>query len=119
MKQTLEEAAKEYADGQYDPDDRGILYRDTQKDFIVGAEWKAKQSPWISVKERLPEENEDIIIMCKHGAIFNGAYCNNIWFCMDGYIHDTFRGTPVYSSMVSIPPLWEPVAWMPIPKFNE
>lgn len=29
MKQTLEKAAKEYADGQYDPDDRGILYRDT------------------------------------------------------------------------------------------
>lgn len=58
MKQTLEEAAKEYADGQYDPDDRGILYRDTQKDFIAGAEWKAKQSPWIRVEDRLPETND-------------------------------------------------------------
>lgn len=119
MKQTLEEAAKEYADGQYDPDDRGILYRDTQKDFIAGAEWKAKQSPWISVKERLPEENEDIIIMCEHGAIFNGTYCNGVWICMDGYIHDMYKGNPIYSSMSSIPPLWEPVAWMPIPSFDE
>lgn len=87
--------------------------------FKSGAEWQSKQSPWISVKERLPDDNENIIIMCEHGAIFNGTYCNNVWFCMDGHIHDTFKGEPVYSSMVSIPPLWKPVAWMPIPKFNE
>lgn len=31
MKQTLEKAAKEYADGLYDPDNRGILYRETKK----------------------------------------------------------------------------------------
>lgn len=29
--------------------------------FVKGTEWQAKQSPWISVKERLPDENEDII----------------------------------------------------------
>lgn len=44
--------------------------------FVKGTEWQAKQSPWISVKERLPDENEDIIILCKHGAIFNGTYSN-------------------------------------------
>lgn len=55
MKQTLEEAARKYADEIYDPADRGILYRETQDDFIAGAKWQAKQSPWISVKERLPE----------------------------------------------------------------
>lgn len=81
--------------------------------------WQAKQSPWISVKERLPDENEDIIILCKHGAIFNGTYSNNVWFCMDGYIHDTYKGNPIYSSMSSIPSSWEPIAWMPIPKFEE
>lgn len=85
------------------------------KGFVDGT----KQSPWISVKERLPDYNENIIIMCKHGAIFNGTYCNGVWFCMDGYIHDTFKGTPVYSSMASIPPLWEPIAWITIPKFND
>lgn len=26
----IQEAAKEYADGQYEPTDRGILYRETQ-----------------------------------------------------------------------------------------
>lgn len=44
MKQTLEEAARKYADEIYDPADRGILYRETQDDFIAGAEWHAKQS---------------------------------------------------------------------------
>lgn len=71
------------------------------------------------VKEWLPDENEDIIILCKHGAIFNGTYSNNVWFCMDGYIYDTYKGNPIYSSMSSIPPSWEPIAWMPKPKFEE
>lgn len=35
MKQTLEEAARKYADEIYDPADRGILYRETQDDFIA------------------------------------------------------------------------------------
>lgn len=81
------------------------------KGFVDGT----KQSPWISVNERLPENNENIIIMCEHGAIFNGTYCNGVWFCMDGYIHDTYKGNLIYSSMCSIPPLWKPTHWMPIP----
>lgn len=117
MKQTLEEAAKSMA---YDKmPDWGGLPMVAKKYFIKGAEWQSKQSPWISVKERLPDENEDIIILCKHGAIFNGTYSNNVWFCMDGYIHDTYKGNPIYSSMSSIPSSWEPIAWMPIPKFEE
>ena len=43
MKQTLEKAAKEYADGLYDPDDRDVLYKETQKDFVAGAKWQANQ----------------------------------------------------------------------------
>ena len=114
MEQTLEEAAIEGAKGY------NIVGQTIYKSgFKSGAEWQSKQSPWISVEERLPDDNENIIIMCEHGAIFNGTYYNNVWFCMDGYIQDTFRGTPVYSSMVSIPPLWKPVMWMPIPKLNE
>lgn len=64
-------------------------------------------------------KNENIIIMCKHGAIFNGTYCNGVWFCMDGYINDIYKDSPIYTSMSSIPPLWEPVAWMPIPSFDD
>lgn len=53
MKQTLEEAAKSMA---YDKmPDWGGLPAVAKKYFIKGAEWQSKQSPWISVKERLPE----------------------------------------------------------------
>lgn len=116
MKQTLEEAFEQsWLNDYYHGNCKGHA----QVGFYAGAEWQAKQSPWISVKERLPDENEDIIILCKHGAIFNGTYSNNVWFCMDGYIHDMYKGNPIYSSMSSIPSSWEPIAWMPRPKFEE
>lgn len=118
MKQTVEEAAIESCviDRSIYNDEYQPYYLDGFKD---GAEWQSKQSPWISVKERLPDENEDIIILCKHGGIFNGTYSNNVWLCMDGYIYDTYKGNPIYSSMSSIPSSWEPIAWMPRPKFEE
>lgn len=120
MKQTVEDAAKEAAEDCYECHyDDGYEMRLVKEAFRQGAEWQSKQSPWISVKERLPEENENIIIMCEHGAIFNGTYCNGVWFCMDGYIHDIYKSNPIYSSMSSIPSLWEPVAWMPIPSFDD
>lgn len=110
MKQTLEQAANEYMEtfpvkAAIKCGDIEDLESHIKVAFKAGYEWQSKQIPWILVKERLPDYNENIIIMCEHGAIFNGTYCNDVWFCMDGYIHDTFRGEPVYSSMVSIPPL--------------
>lgn len=120
MKQTVEDAAKEAAEDCYECQyDNSLEMRLVKEAFRQGAEWQSKQSPWISVKERLPEENENIIIMCEHGAIFNGTYCNGVWFCMDGYIHDMYKGNPIYSSMSSIPSLWKPVAWIPIPSFDK
>ncbi len=120
MKQTVEDVAKEAAEDCYECQyDNSLEMRLVKEAFRQGAEWQSKQSPWISVKERLPEENENIIIMCEHGAIFNGTYCNGVWFCMDGYIHDIYKSNPIYSSMSSIPSLWEPVAWMPIPSFDD
>ena len=117
MKHTVEEAEKKYSNDCRNRQRHCEPY--CIVDFISGAEWQSKQSPWISVNERLPEENENIIIMCEHGAIFNGTYCNGVWFCMDGYIHDIYKSNPIYSSMSSIPSLWEPVAWMPIPSFDD
>ena len=117
MKHTVEEAAKKYSNDCRNRQRHCEPY--CIVDFISGAEWQSKQSPWISVNERLPEENENIIIMCEHGAIFNGTYCNGVWFCMDGYIHDIYKSNPIYSSMSSIHSLWEPVAWMPIPSFDD
>lgn len=54
-KQTLEEAAIESCviDRSIYNDEYQPYYLDGFKD---GAEWQAKQSPWISVKERLPEK---------------------------------------------------------------
>lgn len=62
----IQEAAKEYADGQYEPTDRGILYRETQDDFIAGAKWQAKQSPWISVEDRLPDYLEKVLVLYEY-----------------------------------------------------
>ena len=31
--------------------------------FIKGADWQSKQSPWISVKERLPEEGQKVFVL--------------------------------------------------------
>lgn len=39
MKQTLEKAAKNYADTMYRFEDRGVLYQETQNDFKAGANW--------------------------------------------------------------------------------
>ena len=89
MKQTVEEAAKEARMTSAETlttygthtslDDFTYLSHDeiAESAFIKGADWQSKQSPWISVKGQLPDENEDIIILCKHGAIFNGTYSNN------------------------------------------
>lgn len=30
--------------------------------FVLGAEWALKQSPWINVKERLPEVDQTVLI---------------------------------------------------------
>lgn len=121
MKQSVEEAARQELMSSYAiiVDGELVYQRKAMLNmFRKGAEWQTKQSLWISVKERLPDDNENIIIICEHGAIFNGTYCNGIWFCMDGYIHNMYKGSPIYSSMGSIPPLWKPVAWMLIPKFD-
>ena len=120
MKQTVEEAARTHwsestynkdAELAYDERDsiaiKALAKAIALRAFKKGADWQAKQSPWISVEGRLPEENENIIIMCKHGAIFNGTYCNGVWFCMDGYINDIYKDSPIYTSMSSIPPLWD------------
>ncbi len=92
MKQTAEEAARTHwsestynkdAELAYDERDciaiKALAKAIALRAFKESADWQSRQSPWISVEEQLPEENENIIIMCKHGAIFNGTYCNGVW----------------------------------------
>lgn len=101
MKQTLKEAARKYADEIYDPADRGILYRETQDDFIAGAKWQAKQSPWISVEERYPNYKEDVLVLYEYEGriqIQQGFYFGE-------------KDWKFGSNKI--------LAWMPIPSFNE
>ncbi len=53
MKQALEEASQKGAEGYNIV--RQTIYK---SGFKSGAEWQSKQSPWISVKERLPETDD-------------------------------------------------------------
>lgn len=71
MEQAVEVAAKEFALSDITI---GLPARSASfKAFKAGAEWQAKQSPWISVKERLPKENEMVLCrMVSNGAIVSG-----------------------------------------------
>lgn len=57
----LEEAAREHADGfeRIDPGQDESIQSARIVGFKRGAEWQAKQSPWIRVEERLPVERLD------------------------------------------------------------
>jgi len=126
MKQKVEEAAAEcrFATaqsigvyGQYHSIDEcpnhGISCDELVEDsFIAGAEWQAKQSPWISVEKQLPNDYKEKLILLKDRqvrvAILNeedNEY-NTYYFWYDREADETFD-------------LEDVIAWMPIPSFNE
>ena len=57
--QTVEEAAHLFAESR----SSGSAFPAYYHGFIAGAEWQAKQSPWVSIKERLPKEND--MVLCR------------------------------------------------------
>lgn len=71
MEQAVEVAAKEFALSDIT---KGLPVRSASfKAFKAGAEWQAKQSPWVSIKERLPKENDMALCrMVSNGAIVSG-----------------------------------------------
>ena len=75
MKQTVEEKEKKYSNDcrnrQLHCEPYCIV------DFIAGAEWQSKQSPWISVEERLPEESGYYFIT--DGAVVEKVYFFKKW----------------------------------------
>lgn len=78
--------------------------------FVKGAEWQSKQPPWISVKERLPEEEQPVLIRLKDGVIRLACYDieedSNIYFWNDNYAYETFRP-------------WDVTHWREITSFDE
>ena len=73
MKQTLESAAINELFFSYACTSRNLSFAGLVYDrnamlnmFRKGAEWHAKQSPWISVEERLPDYLEKVLVLYEH-----------------------------------------------------
>lgn len=122
MKQTVEEAAYDYATNktkfrkdvlkEVDADTYVSRHADSMEDFQCGAEWQSKQSPWISVKERLPEPNK--LVLCR--MVSNGAI-------VSGYIVVSSGRSPYVATDGGFEfedwNDYECDMWMPIPSFDE
>lgn len=113
MKQTVEEAAKEAAEDCYECHyDDGYEMRLVKEAFRQGAEWQSKQSPWISVNERLPEPNK--LVLCR--MVSNGAI-------VSGYIVVSSGRSPYVATDGGFEfedwNDYECDMWMPIPSFDD
>lgn len=99
MKQTLEETAHSFAESR----SSGSLFPAYYQGFIAGAEWQSKQSPWISVKERLLENNTVVLT--------RGAY--GFLICRLSSLGEWETGANVNKERLGI------THWMPIPSFDD
>lgn len=116
MKHTVEEAARKNILFNHRTVDRTLFGKDLAKfgeiNFVQGAEWQSKQSPWISVKERLPEPNK--LVLCR--MVSNGAI-------VSGYIVVSLGRSPYVATDGGFEfedwNDYECDMWMPIPSFDE
>ena len=101
----LEEAARENILFNHRTADRTLSGKNLAQfgeiNFIQGAEWHAKQSPWISVEERLPDYEGKVLVLYE----YEGEMQIQELF----YIGEKIM---VFGSS-------EVLAWMPIPSFDE
>ena len=108
MKQTLEEAARENILFNHRTVDKTLsgkyLAQFGEMNFIQGAEWQAKQSPWISIEEQPVNIYDDFLVT--DGKKVYKAYTNgnNKWYIADRL--DKYRLEGI-------------IAYMPIPSFDE
>lgn len=107
MKQTLKEAARENILFNHRTADRTLSGKNLAQfgeiNFIQGAEWHAKQSPWISVEDRLPEANTMVLA--------KGAY--GFLICYLSTLGEWETGANVNEERLGI------THWMSIPSFDE
>lgn len=107
MKQKLEAAARENILFNHRTVDRTLsgkyLAQFGEINFIQGAEWHAKQSPWISVEDRLPEANTMVLT--------KGAY--GFLICYLSTLGEWETGANVNEERLGI------THWMSIPSFDE
>jgi hypothetical protein len=136
MKQTVEEAASAYLqkilestdfevnleEDNYDAGSRDAVFDVTERAFIAGVEWQSKQSPWISVKERLPEEGQRVLVGFLWGLWKCDIYseyhkCIDVFTYEDGWwiddSYNVYRGKDVTGDDIKV------ICWQPIPSFDE
>ena len=112
MKQTLEEAVNSIS-GVHPDWSRLECFR---IGFKEGAEWQAKQSPWIRAKDQLPPVDEEKISEQSEPVLVKiSGHCEPEILVYNKYYHvwDTSDGDD-YSCNISDDDLW-----MPIPSFDE
>lgn len=129
MKQTVEEAARDAihahykCNGEYPCGERDYCEHcnghntafdccecgadEFKEGFISGAEWQSKQSPWISVKERLPEK--DGYYFVTDGDVVEKVYFFERW--------NKFTSTRDYPHLFYDEGVIK--AWLPIPSFDD
>lgn len=126
MKQTLEETAHSFAESR----SSGSLFPAYYQGFIAGAEWQSKQSPWISVKERLPEKpkydwvlvtirdkRDGFIGLPQIGELRSDGFWHTIE--SDDFNTEQFRREYGTTDALGIFLHQEVLAWMPIPSFDD
>lgn len=111
MKQTVEEAARENILFNHRTVDRTLFGKDLARfgeiNFIQGAEWQSKQSPWISVKERLPEEGQKVFVL----VMYYGTPCiREEKFCRNSNLNR--KGMWIHGNNIVM-------AWFPTPSFDD
>lgn len=129
MKQTIKEAAREAihkhynCNGTYPCSEREYCEHcnghntafdccecgadEFKEGFITGADWQAKQSPWVSVEDKAGcDTSGDCIVMVMNGDIFKAYFSSeNKWMKSNGGYYDEV--------------IDDVVAWFPIPSFDE
>ena len=134
MKQTVKEAAKENILFNHRTVDRTLFGKDLAKfgeiNFVQGAEWQSKQSPWISVKERLPEKTKYdwvlVIIRDKRDGFIGLPQIGELrsdgfWHTIesDDFNTEQFRREYGTTDALGVFLHQEVLAWMPIPSFDD
>lgn len=134
MKQTAEEAARENILFNHRTVDRTLFGKDLAKfgemNFVQGAEWQSKQSPWISVNERLPEKPKyDWVLVTirdkRDGFIglpqIGELRSDGFWHTResDDFNTEQFRREYGTTDALGIFLHQEVLAWMPIPSFDD
>ena len=116
MKQTVEEAAHSFAESRSSGSAFPAYYvgfiagSEWQKD-ISSAKWQSKQSPWISVKERLPENTKKKLVALVDGTIRIAHYDEDYNEDMEYHFwYDCAASESYHRDDV--------IYWMPIPSFD-